>query len=195
MTIRTFTSNKTLAVQFSANAGIYAIMLGYNQPKTPKSFILYQLTTPNITFTGLYCSVDFVFIGHSCIASIRTTAVSTFYVRIRFLSSGTILSLDQMFPPNNGSLTNLRMLPLGGYALITRVYHGQIINFTFNLYDDDDKLSEYNFPLKQITANFDGAFDVLQNNTMLVALNETTTSWQILSVNLPLLSPYNSKCF
>ncbi|CAG8844837.1 17456_t:CDS:2, partial [Gigaspora margarita] len=50
-TNRTFTSDNVLAAQFSANAGIYAIMLGYNKPKTPQSFILYQLTTPNITFT------------------------------------------------------------------------------------------------------------------------------------------------
>ncbi|RIA99799.1 hypothetical protein C2G38_1571877, partial [Gigaspora rosea] len=64
--IRTLTSDNKLAAQFSENAGIYAIMLGYNQSNTPQSFILYQLTTPNITFTGLYCSVDFVFIGHSC---------------------------------------------------------------------------------------------------------------------------------
>ncbi|RIB27424.1 hypothetical protein C2G38_1777526 [Gigaspora rosea] len=198
-TIRTFTSDNMLAAQFSENAGIYAIMLGYNQSKTPQIFILYQL--PNINFTRLFCSVDFVEIGHSCIAyaertqtttvSSTTTNSSTFYVKIRFLSSGAILSLDTMFPPNNVRLTNLRMLPLGGYAVINRTYYGQNINFTLNLYNESNILSEYDSPLEQITVNFNGAFDVLRNNTILMALNETTTSWRILSVNLPPLSPFS----
>ncbi|RIB27433.1 hypothetical protein C2G38_1778006 [Gigaspora rosea] len=201
MTNRTFTSDNMLAAQFSENAGIYAIMLGYNKQKTPQSFILYQLTTPNITFTSLYCSVDLVFIGHSCIAYAKrtqttvvppnTTNSDTFYVRIRFLSSGTILSLDPMFPSNSGNLTDVRILPFGGYAVITRVYHGQNYNFTLDLYDEDGKLSKYDSPLKQTTANFDGAFGVLRNNSILVALNETTTSWQILLADLPPLSQYN----
>ncbi|RIB05361.1 hypothetical protein C2G38_601094 [Gigaspora rosea] len=111
---------------------------------------------------------------------------------MRFLSSGTILSFDLMFPPNSRNLANLRTLPFGGYALITRVYYGQNINFILDLYDEGDKLSEYDSPLKQITANFYGVFDVLQNNTILVALNETTTSWQILLADLPPLSQYNT---
>ncbi|KAF0456452.1 hypothetical protein F8M41_001350 [Gigaspora margarita] len=174
-TNRTFTSDNILAAQFSANAGIYAIIL--------------------------YCSVDFVFIGHSCIASAKhtqtaaipstTTNSVTFYVRIRFLSSGTIQSLDPIIPQNSGNLTDARTLPFGGYALITEVINGQNYNFTLDLYDEKDNLSEYNSPLKQIAANFNGAFDVLQNNTLLVALNETTASWQILLVDLPPLSQYN----
>ncbi|RIB27427.1 hypothetical protein C2G38_1777684 [Gigaspora rosea] len=156
-------------------------MLGYNQLKTPQSLILYQMTIPNITFTSLSCFVDFVEIDYSCIV-FTTTNSSTFYVRIRFLSSGTLRSLDQKFSPNNGSL--VRILPFGGYAVITRVNNGQNYNFTIDLYYEDDKLSEYDSPLKQITANFNGAFDVLQNNSILVALNETTTSWQILLADL-----------
>ncbi|CAG8633315.1 13284_t:CDS:2 [Gigaspora margarita] len=201
-TNRTFTSDNMLTAQFSANAGIYAVMLGYNPPKISQSFILYQLTTPNITFTGLYCYVDFVFIGHSCIAYAKRTQTTTvtsnitnsgtFYVRIRFLSSGTIQSIDPMFPPNSGNLTNVRPLPFGGYAVITRVNNNRRnYNFTLDLYDEDGKLSEYDSTLKQITANFDGAFAVLRNNTILVALNETISSWQILLVDLPPLSQYN----
>ncbi|KAF0456453.1 hypothetical protein F8M41_001351 [Gigaspora margarita] len=192
-TNRTSTSDNILAAQFSEDAGIYAIMLSYNQSKTPQSFILYKLAIPNITFTSLYCSIDFVFIGHSCIVNIQTTTTtnsSTFYVKIRFLSSGTILSLDSIFPPNNGNLTIVRTLPFGGYAIITGLDHGQNTNFTFNLYDEDDKLSGYN-PLKRNISNFNGTVDVLQNNTILVALNETTTSWKILLADLTPPSQYN----
>ncbi|KAF0465691.1 hypothetical protein F8M41_026225 [Gigaspora margarita] len=97
-----------------------------------------------------------------------------------------------MFPPNSGNLTDVRILPFGGYAVITRVYNGQNYNFSLDIYIEDDKLTKYDFPLKQINANFDGAFSMLRNNKILVALNETTTSWQILLVDL---SPLSHKCF
>ncbi|CAG8783361.1 4407_t:CDS:2, partial [Gigaspora margarita] len=231
-TSKTFTSNSTLATQFSVDAGIYAIMLGYNQSTTPQSLILYQLTTPNLTFTRLYCSVDFVYIGHSCIAYVTqkqtsqiqnittnvitttitpTTAAPTvvpvtttvtappttitnsenFYVKIRFLSTGSVLASDLMFPQNKGSLTNVRTLPYGGYAVINRTYFGRNINYTFELHNESDALANYNFPIRPLITNFNGEFDILKNNTMFVALNETITSWQILSAQLPSLSPYN----
>ncbi|CAG8682908.1 2983_t:CDS:2, partial [Dentiscutata heterogama] len=173
------TSNNTLATQFAASGGIYAIFVGYNQTKTPQRMILFELTTPNLTFTHIYCSVDFVYIGHSCIAyvtqtqtqtiqNVTTTVITTtitptgaaptvvpvtttttaplttttstenFYVRIRFLSTGSILSLDPIFPPNKGSLTNVRTLPRGGYALVDRALYGLNVNYTFDLYNESD---------------------------------------------------------
>ncbi|CAG8735110.1 42129_t:CDS:2 [Gigaspora margarita] len=236
-TSRTFNSNNMLATQFSENAGIHAIMLGYNQSTTLQSVILYQFTTPNLNFTGLYCSVDFVYIGHSCIAyvtqtqtsqiqNVTTTVITTtitpsaaaptvipvittvtappttitssdnFYVKIRFLSCGFVISLDPIFATNNGSLTIVRTLPYGGYALIDRIISGSNMNFTFELYDESNALANYNFPIRPLITNFNGAFDILPNNTMLVALSETTTtSWQILSVQLPSLSPYNDNVY
>ncbi|KAF0548457.1 hypothetical protein F8M41_025964 [Gigaspora margarita] len=236
-TSRTFNSNNTLATQFSANAGIHAIMLDYNQSTTLQSVILYQFTTPNLNFTGLYCSVDFVYIGHSCIAyvtqtqtsqiqNVTTTVITTtitpsaaaptvipvtttvtappttitssdnFYVKIRFLYCGFVISLDPIFPPNNGLLTIVRTLPYGGYALIDRIISGSNFNFTFELYDESNTLANYNFPIRPLITNFNGAFDILPNNTMLVALSETTTtSWQILSVQLPSLSQYNDNVY
>ncbi|CAG8673613.1 36806_t:CDS:2 [Gigaspora margarita] len=221
---RNFNTSNPLAAQFSADAAIYAIMLGYNQSQTPQGLILHQLTTPNLTFTKLYCSVDYVLIGHSCIAYVAqkqteqnvttivitttttptgaaltvvpvtttisappTTITNSFYLRIRFLLSGSVISLDPIFPPNNESLPNIRSLPLGGYAVINRATFGQILIFLFN---ESNDLFNYNF--LPITSNFDGAFDILQNNSMLVALNETTTSWQIRSIKLPPLSLYNA---
>ncbi|CAG8453148.1 15026_t:CDS:10 [Dentiscutata erythropus] len=207
---RPIASNTTLVPQFTADVGICAIMLGYNQSETPQQIILFNKLTPNLTFTSIYCSIDFANIGHSCIVQVAQTQTQTiqniittvitatmtptaaaptvvsvtttisapptaitssesFYVKIRFLSTGSVLSLDLIFPPNKGPLTNVRTLPL-----------------------EDDKLFNYAFPLDPLTSNFDGAFDILQSNTLLVALNETTTSWQILSIVLPPLSQYNN---
>ncbi|CAG8596264.1 3678_t:CDS:10 [Cetraspora pellucida] len=224
-------TNPTIA-PFSADAGIYAIMLNYNQEKTPRQIILYEMPIQNLTFTSIYCSVDHVFIGHSCIAAVvrtqtnqvpnvtttvvtttvtpvgapptvlpvtttisapptTTTTTDTFYVRIRFLSSGSVLSLDPITPKSNNTLPIIKTLPLGGYALITRQYTVQSFSFSFDLYNEYDQQSNYSFPLKPIVGNVYSAYDILNNNKMLVVLNETITSWSILSIDLPALSQYN----
>ncbi|CAG8547548.1 13900_t:CDS:2 [Dentiscutata erythropus] len=212
-TRRNATSN-TLSDQFIASAGLYAIILDYNQTNTGKPIILHEMPTPNIdiTFSYLYCSVDYVYIGHTCVLAgrstnstiiiitptttaavpVTTTVVTTtpFYISTRFLSAGSVLKLDPVFNISLNSVSNIRTLPLGGYALTSRTYYLQVINFTFDLYDEDNNLFNYNFPIKPITANLVGAFDILQNNTMIVALNETTSSWRLLSIDLPKLAPY-----
>ncbi|CAG8800210.1 21553_t:CDS:1, partial [Gigaspora margarita] len=66
----------------------------------------------------------------------------------------TILSLDPMFPPNSGNLTDVRILPFGGYAVITRVYNEQNYKFTLDLYDEDDNLSKYDYPFETIYCKF-----------------------------------------
>ncbi|RIB30429.1 hypothetical protein C2G38_222159 [Gigaspora rosea] len=163
-------------------------MLYYNQSITTyQSVILYQSIAQDVEFSILYCSIDFVFIGYSCIvhanAALSTNSnLDKYYVRIRFLLIGTVLSLDLLSPSNNGSFTAIRTLPLGGYAVINNASN---FNFTLNLYNEDANLSSYNFPLKPITVNSKDAFYVLQNNTVLVAQNETTTSWNILLIDLP----------
>ncbi|CAG8725861.1 2556_t:CDS:10, partial [Cetraspora pellucida] len=181
-TIRNTNSNNSIAAPFSADAGIYAIIL--------------------------HCSVDYVSIGHSCIAAVErnqtsqvpnvisappttTTTTDSFYVRIRFFSSGTVMSLDLIFPKSNNTLPIIKTLPLGGYALITRQYTVQSFSFSFDLYNEYDQQSNYNFPLKPIVGNMYGAFDILNNNKMLVVLNETITSWSFLLTDMPPLSQYN----
>ncbi|CAG8578353.1 2449_t:CDS:2, partial [Dentiscutata heterogama] len=212
-TRRNATSN-TLSDQFIANAGLYAIILDYNQTNTSQSIILHEMPTPNINiaFRTLHCSVDYVYIGHTCVLSgisinstrititptttaaapVTTTVVTTtpFYLTTRFLSAGSVLKLDPVFNISLNSVANIRTLPLGGYALTSQTHYLQVINFTFDLYDEDNNLFNYDFPIKPITANLLGAFDILQNNTMIVALNETTSSWRLLSIDLPKLAPY-----
>ncbi|CAG8736792.1 7641_t:CDS:2, partial [Racocetra persica] len=101
-------------------------------------------------------------------------------------------SLDPIYPKLNTTIPIVKTLPFGGYALITRTANsGKTYDFAFDLYDEYDKLTDYNFPLKPIVGNAYGAFDILNNNKMIVAQNETTTSWSLLSIEIPPLSHYN----
>ncbi|CAG8559589.1 14234_t:CDS:2, partial [Cetraspora pellucida] len=226
-TIRNVNSTNPI---IAANAGIYAIMLNYNQEKTPRQVILYEIPLQNLTFTSIYCSVDHVFIGHSCIAAVvrtqtnqvpnvTTTVVTTTvgapptvlpvtttisapstttttrdisYVRIRFLSSGSVMSLDPISSKSNNTVQIIKTLPYGGYSIINRTYTVKSYSFYFDLYNETDYYqSDYNFPLKPIVGNMYGAYDILNNNKMLVVLNETITSWSFLLIDLPPLSQYN----
>ncbi|CAG8541180.1 17204_t:CDS:10 [Cetraspora pellucida] len=129
----TSTLSNSLSAQFTANAGIYAIILNYNQSYTSDPIILHEMPTPNllVAFTSLYCSVDYANIGHICILSglsanntriitpttttstTPTTSITPFYIKVR-------------------------------YAVILRTpIVGQIINFTFNLYDEDNRQFKY----------------------------------------------------
>ncbi|CAG8689277.1 16193_t:CDS:2, partial [Gigaspora margarita] len=178
-----------LTAQFIAKAGIYAILLTYNQTKTSERIILHEMNTPNITFTALRCSIDYVSIGGSCIVYVQQivqeTTNFTFYIRIRFLSSGSVMTLSTIF---NLSIANIITMPLGGYITILRSPIDQNINFSFVLYDENNKLSDWVYPHQSILANLYGAFDITGNNLLLIAQNETTTFWSLLSIKLPPLS-------
>ncbi|CAG8802529.1 18122_t:CDS:2, partial [Gigaspora rosea] len=207
------TTPNTLSDQFTANAGLYAIILDYNQTNTSQSIILHEMPTPNIDirFNSLHCSFDYVYVGHTCIlagmsinrtninvapttnatVAIPVTITSTpFYLKVRFLSTGSVLKLDPVFNITLNSVEDIRNLPLGGYALTSQTHYLQVVNFTFDLYYENNQLFNYDFPIKPITSNLVGAFDILQNNTMLVALNETSLSWRLLSIDLPRIAPY-----
>ncbi|KAF0547915.1 hypothetical protein F8M41_000265 [Gigaspora margarita] len=53
------------------------------------------------------------------------------------------------------------------------------------------KPSTWEFPQQPIISNLASSYDILPNNTMLVATNETTTTWNILLIYLPNLGPFN----
>ncbi|CAG8721337.1 7520_t:CDS:2, partial [Cetraspora pellucida] len=154
-----------------------------------------------MTFDNLFCSVDYI--GHSCIASAINTQIQTntatistttlasltisvtilptqpttsttqglYYLKIHFLSSGSVLAADQVAPNENSA--NVRTLPHGG------------------LYNENNQLFDLKFPLNPIVSNSTGTFDILQNNMMLVAQNESSTAWNLISIQLPPFSPYN----
>ncbi|RIB26271.1 hypothetical protein C2G38_291319 [Gigaspora rosea] len=112
-----------------------------------------------------------------------------YHLKIRFLSSGSVLTANQVAPNENSVAA--RILPPGGYALILQQPFKPIIYFNFSLYNESNQLVDYSFPINPIISNMFGAFDILQNNTMMVAQNEFSTIWSLISIQLPSLSLYN----
>ncbi|CAG8669951.1 5431_t:CDS:2 [Dentiscutata erythropus] len=173
----------------SQDSGLYAVKLNYNKTTAAK-FLLYQFA-PNITLISIFCSIDYVYVGHSCYATMvnMTTSTNTTMAtteKIRFLSDGALLAENQIIPYEYSS--NIRNLPLGGYVIISRRPFESIIEFNFSLYNEKNQLFNYEFPPNPIISNSLGVFDILHNNTMLVAQNESSTTWNLLSIQLPSLS-------
>ncbi|KAF0561761.1 hypothetical protein F8M41_019380 [Gigaspora margarita] len=204
------------------SAILYAMKLKYNE-KASVRFTLYQLTQPNITFTSLFCSADYVYVGHLCIATVSSTIVSQaptnmtnistatlipltisvtvlparpttsamqglYHLKIRFLSSGSVLEANRVVP--NEISGNIRTMPHGGYTSILQQPSGSVINFSFSLFNEINQLFDYNIQMNPIITNLFGAFDILQNNTMLVAQNETFNALNLVSIQLPSFSSY-----
>ncbi|CAG8806478.1 7793_t:CDS:2, partial [Gigaspora margarita] len=205
-TTNSTSSNNTLAAQFTADAGLYAIMLNYNQTKTNKTTILHEMSTPNvkIRFSAMICSIDNVFVGHTCVAAgiavqngstttstLTNTTTKPFYIKVHFHSTGSVFKLESIFDiPSSGGIETIRAMTFGGFALISRSYNynGRVIDLNFSLYDDNNNRVS---PRRPITSNFVSAFEIIQNNTLLIALNETFTTWNLFSMDLPRLSPYD----
>ncbi|CAG8761994.1 14722_t:CDS:10, partial [Gigaspora margarita] len=200
--IYTNTTNRNMTDPLSKSGGLYVILLNYNQTTTSQPFVLYEKSTQNIVFTRLACSIDYAIISYVCVliieqedpASINganntsTTAITS-CIKIRFLSTGSRLKLDSIF---NLTLTSLKTLPPGGFALISQqTALNSTVNFTIHLYDEYSKPSTWEFPQQPIISNLASSYDILPNNTMLIAQNETTTTWNILSIVLPNLGPFN----
>ncbi|KAF0548433.1 hypothetical protein F8M41_025942 [Gigaspora margarita] len=190
-TDRSTTSN-TLSDQFTANAGLYAIILGYNQTNTSQSIILHEMHTPNndISFNAIYCSIDYIYVGHTCILAGMSMNAS-FFLKVRFLSAGSVLKLDPILNMTSDSAVNIMTLPLGGYALTSKSrINDQVVNVSFVLYDENNQKLKPEFQIQPINSNFVGAFDILRNNTIVVALNEISSSWRLLSIYLPKFASY-----
>ncbi|CAG8642362.1 14528_t:CDS:2, partial [Racocetra fulgida] len=112
--------------------------------------------------------------------SIVTPFFNPFYIKIRFLSSGSVLSLStiEQLTPYPASEYIVHTLTYGGYALTSynQSRDGLSLNFYLFLYDESENPVRWELPEPQST-NFAGANDILSNNTLLLARTETTNSW------------------
>ncbi|KAF0527524.1 hypothetical protein F8M41_013573 [Gigaspora margarita] len=105
------------------------------------------------------------------------TSQRLYHLKILFLSSGSVLAADRVRPNENS--VNIKTLSLGGYTSILRQSFRSIMDFNFSFFDENNQLFDYNFPLNTIIPNQFGAFKILQNSTLLMAQNESSTVWNL----------------
>ncbi|CAG8466406.1 24070_t:CDS:10 [Cetraspora pellucida] len=175
-------------------SGIYAIFLTNNQTKTPPKIVLHESPDRLGFYENIYCSVDYVFIGHSCIVPVERN--QTYTTNILNISVTTITSaiatttmpvVTTVTNQSNITTTNttrfaIRIRFLSSERTPNLTEHVYYFNYT--IYNEENTLL-YN--ASNIVANRFSQYDILKNNTMLIALNESSTSWRLLSINLPRL--------
>ncbi|GES76898.1 hypothetical protein GLOIN_2v1639405 [Rhizophagus clarus] len=180
---------------------LFILPIGYNQnPGLP--LLLYQTPIPNIAFVTIFCNIAYVGVGQICtltatttqggapIGTAPTTQSQNFYIKINFLSSGSVSSfqvINRNLPVENGSnFWKVNSLNFGGYLLsnIATVGPNQfgIYGFLFDEYSENPV--NWGFPEPEPIGT-KGVYQILPNNTLLVSQLETSNSWQFQVIDLP----------
>ncbi|CAG8439354.1 1378_t:CDS:2 [Dentiscutata heterogama] len=155
---------KLLAVRCTLTANF----ISYNQTFKNRQFTLYELSSQNTSFKGVYCDIVSIGVGHICTISVsypnitNNSAVDTEFVRVHFLSSGSVLSTTVI-----SNLPNLAGIPKYGWRVKTMPFGGYILDAT------SDSRSPF------ITNSW-GVNTLLYNNNFLLAspyTNNKNTSW------------------
>ncbi|CAJ0639048.1 9132_t:CDS:2 [Entrophospora sp. SA101] len=165
---------------------IFNIEYNTTDVSTPK--FLYQIPLDNIIFNNMKCDIDYIEVGHSCILTLNQTITSTttppqaptsklYYIRVSFLSSGSVSGLDPIdrVIPADGLNTvswNIRSLPYGGFLIDTRTINATGSYAIGYLYDDVKKASSpWDFG-QAIQVNAFGRSALLANNSVVLTQPE-----------------------
>ncbi|RIA80123.1 hypothetical protein C1645_793218 [Glomus cerebriforme] len=159
--------------------------------------LLYQTPIPGLTFTSLFCDIAFAGIGQVCTLTALqkdptgVTPDRNFYVKVNFLSSGSVSSfqvLNRLLPVANANfIWVVKSLPYGGYLLTNTVTDVATATITISGYlfdENSENPIQWEFPEPELT-DVKGVFQVLKNNTLLVAQPDKTNSWQFQAIDLP----------
>ncbi|RIA97775.1 hypothetical protein C1645_813648, partial [Glomus cerebriforme] len=169
---------------------MFAIFIGYNQNYSA-TFLLYQTQLPNLTFMSLFCDIDHVGVGHSCLLSIKSMD-NVFYIKINFLSSGSVVSINNMdfhdIPKlPNDAIWKIKILRFGGYLFtlntltnVTKISISNVISAYLFAENGTNFLGE-----EPLQTNVRSVSEILPNNTFLIARNDTVNSWGFNAINLP----------
>ncbi|CAG8655814.1 16800_t:CDS:2, partial [Racocetra fulgida] len=190
---------------FAVRAGIYGIFLARNQQTTTIPYLLFQSSLPDLNITNIRCSVEYADIAHTCVLTMKramnvtnvtsianptqfiTPFFNPYYIKLRFLSSGSVLSLSTLKVNTSQDDYIVTTLPYGGYALTTfnQSGDGLLLNFYLTFFDESDNPVRWEFSENSTSTNFAGAFNILNNNTLLLAQTEPTNSWRLFVNDLP----------
>ncbi|RIB25461.1 hypothetical protein C2G38_2067362 [Gigaspora rosea] len=186
----------------TTRGGLYAIFLSYNQSIQPKQILLYQVTLPNINFTGLYCDIAPKGIGYRCLIAAKVNNSELDYILVNFLTSESVISVNLMQTVPNTNITGLsgwgmEAMPFGGYILYATVNEHYYI-YPFDEHDNPlEPLGSFvtnsfaaNSMMNSLNLNnLNAASDIMKNNnTFLLAspfTDNKNASWSLFIISLP----------
>ncbi|CAI2174843.1 8703_t:CDS:2 [Funneliformis geosporum] len=174
---------------FKAYGEMYAVFLSYGQTNSPHSVVLYQTQLRSLIFTALSCDIAFVGVGHICLLTVNITAVGErYYVRINFLSSGTVTGFDTInnITPQDVIIQewHITLLPYGGYLMRGFTKQGSSTFLYGYLYDEYGNVYVWDLPEEPVQTNSFGVSTILKNNTFVYAEKENIGVWSLRCVDL-----------
>ncbi|CAG8457748.1 3633_t:CDS:10 [Funneliformis mosseae] len=183
-------SGATLENPFKTQGGIYAIILEYGKVTEREPVVLYQTQIQGINFNKIDCDINYVGYGQTCIVTGIFTGRAIkdrFYLKIDFLSSGTVYSVTPL-REENSTITqySVQALPYGGYLLKGFEKVNKQIQITGYIFNDNVEL--FNWSLPNPTASYLRApSEILRNNTFVLAQSvqvEDKRSWALITTDL-----------
>ncbi|CAG8455973.1 13836_t:CDS:2 [Funneliformis caledonium] len=173
---------------FKPYGEIFAVFLSYEQKETPHPVVLYQTQIRYIRFTSLSCDIACVGVGHVCLLTVNITDLGErFYVKISFLSTGTVTGFDTINSITTQNVTipelNIRPLPYGGYFMSGFAKQDGAVLLYGYLYDVHGKVYFGNLP-ESFPTNLFGSTTILKNNTLVIAQKESIGVWSLILVDI-----------
>ncbi|CAG8538250.1 13914_t:CDS:2, partial [Racocetra persica] len=186
-------------------AALYIQTIGYGDQSLGAPLLLYQLPLQNIIFGSLFCDISPVNVGQICTLAMtqnnptnnanntaNNTTINnnqTYYAKISFLSSGSVIEFTPIsrILPNLPNVTEwvVSSLPYGGYLLLTQTVSPAGVNMYAYIFDEYSTTGQpWEFP-EPLASNVAGAFEILPNNSLVVAQLESLNTWSFVVSDLP----------
>jgi hypothetical protein len=176
----TATATTPLSPQF----GIYGLFLGYGKGIVRGPVVLYQTLTP-IKVRKLDCDTTYVGVGQTCIIIANTTLVDFVFIKVDFLSSGTVYNINTFNLDPKYTDYSITSLKFGGYFFYMREQRVKDPNKYVFGYVLDDSGRSFNWSLAYPTkTNAVADVLVLPNNTVIIPQPEVKPIWSLLTTDV-----------
>ncbi|RIB21543.1 hypothetical protein C2G38_2034299 [Gigaspora rosea] len=191
-------------------AALYIQTIGYGEKHLGSPLLLYQIPIQNILFGALFCDISRVNVGQICTLTIHQNVQNTntinnatqttqpaqpinnnntYYAKVAFLSSGSVMEFTPISRqlPTIPNITQwvVTDLPYGGYLLVAQVATSTNTNLNAYVFDEYSTTGQpWEFP-EPLASAISGSFQVLPNNSIIVAQPESLNSWSFVVSDLP----------
>ncbi|PKY26015.1 hypothetical protein RhiirB3_441178 [Rhizophagus irregularis] len=170
------TGSKTISTTpLTPQFGIYFLLLGYEKGITQGPFVLYQTLTP-INVLLLDCDFTYVGVGQTCIIIANSTQSDKTFIKIDFLSSGTVYNITT-FQNINVTDYSIQSLRYGGYFTYYLVRNSDKKNFNIygyilDYYEEGNSWSLLTTDLYKIEGERDHGYDNLHIDTTIPKIGD-----------------------